>query len=30
MYDEIIFSPDPRKPYRGSIGRENDREHEMN
>ena len=29
MYDEIIFSPDPRKPYRGSIGRENDREHEM-
>ena len=29
MYDEIIFSPDPRKPYSGSIGRENDREHEM-
>ena len=24
MYDEIIFSPDPRKPYDGSIGREND------
>ncbi len=23
-YDEIIFSPDPRKPYTGSIGREND------
>lgn len=23
-YDEIIFSPDPRKPYDGSIGREND------
>ena len=29
MYDEIIFSPDPRKPYSGSIQRENDREHEM-
>ena len=29
MYDEIIFSPDPRKPYRGSIQRENDSEHEM-
>ena len=27
MYDEIIFSPDPRKPYRGSIQRENDREY---
>ena len=27
MYDEIIFSPDPRKPYRGSIGRKNEREH---
>ena len=24
MYDDIIFSPDPRKPYDGSIGREND------
>ena len=29
MYDDIIFSPDPRKPYSGSIGREDDREHEM-
>ena len=29
MYDEIIFSPDPREPYRGSIGREDDREHKM-
>ena len=28
MYDEIIFSPDPRKPYRGPIGGENDREYE--
>ena len=27
MYDEIIFSPDPRKPYSGSIQRENDREY---
>ena len=29
MHDEIIFSPDPRKPYDGSIQRENDSEHEM-
>ena len=27
MHDDIIFSPDPRKPYRGSIRRENDREY---
>ena len=29
MYDEIIFSPDPRKPYSGSIGRENDQEYPL-
>lgn len=28
-YGEIIFSPDPRKPYRGSIGREKDREYRL-
>ena len=27
MYDEIFFSPDPRKPYDGPIGRENNREY---
>lgn len=27
MYEEIIFSPDPRKPDRGSIGRENESEY---